>query len=139
MRWELEGGDALMLRLAGLLRPDLIAELNREAAEIFATEARRRAPRDTGLLEDSVEVLDAADGNVNVGVPPGSPALARARATEFGTRHIAVGSSEAPRTSWPSQSKSGATMPWLRAAAIASKARVFDFYKRALGQLFARF
>ena len=136
MTWTLEGGDALVANLEAMVATHRLRPLAEEAARILLEEARRLAPRETGLLEDSIVVVEVSIGETNltlgVGIPDGDPAWARGMATEYGTRAIIVGTPENPVVSWRAKSKGSASMPWLRAAMLNVRPQVERLFLTAL-------
>jgi len=97
--------------------------LDREV-KLAYDEIVRRAPRKTGLMESSI-TMDAFESPtelaygiyVPIGIDPKSPLYPLA--VEFGTRTIKVGTPESPVTRWQSKTKAGATMPFMRPAAVS--------------------
>jgi hypothetical protein len=101
----------------------LEVEVRRAYAEVI-----RRAPRDTGALERSIDIISHETQTTlsymifaPLGIDPDS--WLYPLAVEFGTKNIQVGTPESPRGKWASKSKSGATMPFMRPAAVSLQKR----------------
>lgn len=135
-RWKLsariEGMEPMMREVFPTLPPHKQREMLERAADFVRQDARALVPRETGELEREVQVFD--DGGITdsifVGVPETSPAIHKARATEYGTWNYDVGAVAAPKTSWPARSKVSAAMPWLRTGLLRARPRILRMFHR---------
>lgn len=128
--------DAVLDRVMSLMAPAVVRAEVLDGGEILADEMRRRVPRETGELEGEIVAhpLRAPPGQffVNVGVPESSPAIEKARATEFGTWNYGVGTPQNPKTRWAAKSKPGAVMPWARTSVLARKTDIIRRWRNGL-------
>ena len=127
-----------LMRLMSKVGPDMAEKGIRECVALTTAEAKRRAPvgihrkgHRAGAMRQSIAFRVKRRGALVQGaVGSDEP---QAKFTEFGTKHIQVGTGPSPRTSWPAKAKSGAmreSMPWLRAAIWANRGRFTQIWKR---------
>lgn len=115
---------------------DIKMVLDKEV-EIARKEILRRAPRDTALMESWVRVKSFDSMNelvymiyIPIGIDSAHPFYPLAM--EFGTRYIKVGTPSRPSGRWDSKTKQGATMPFMRPAAVALKKRALKEIRNRL-------
>lgn len=123
--------------LNGIVRWNQIKEVLDKEVEIAKREIIRRAPKSSGLMEDWVRVKTASTLfehiymiYIPIGIDPDHPFYPLAM--EFGTRRIDVGTPSRPRGRWESKTKQGATMPFMRPAAVTLKKKALKAIKNKL-------
>ncbi|MCA1810483.1 MAG: HK97 gp10 family phage protein [Halobacteriales archaeon] len=129
---SLDGQEALLRRLYERANPEAQRDMLEWAADKVASEARRLVPRETGELQREITVFRDGDRPTGVGVPASSPAIHKARATEFGTWNYDVGAPAGPKTEWRAKSKPTAAMPWLRTALLVRRQSILRYMKKVL-------
>jgi hypothetical protein len=133
-RWKI---SASLIRQEGILRdlaesaePEHRRAALEKMAKLIRVEAARLVPRETGELENELTVIYEGDLPTEVGVPASSPAIAKARATEYGSWNYTVGDPAGPKTEWAARSKPTAAMPWLRTGALVARPRILRWIRR---------
>lgn len=146
IQMKLEGADSLV-DLLERYRDGLEGELVKafsESCEIWAGEAKRRVPVDTGRLRNGIlkevrRVRGGVEGRVGTNVKYGkyiefgTPDIAGGRVKALGPRPD-VTDTEAIKT-WPALEErggSGQQMPWLRPAFMAIADQIVARIKKAL-------
>lgn len=114
---SLVGQEKLLRELLERASPENQRDLLNWYGRRVQREAKNLVPRETGELEEAIDVQFDGDTAVSVGVPASSPAIEKAHATEYGTWNYSVGEPASPKRTWAAKSKMTATMPWLRTAA----------------------
>lgn len=123
--------------LNDIVRWNQIKEVLDAEVALAKKEIIRRAPKSTGLMEDWVRVRSASTMTehiymiyIPIGIDPNHPFYPLAM--EFGTRRIIVGTPTRPRGRWESKTKQGATMPFMRPAAVTLKRKALKSIKNKL-------
>jgi len=123
--------------LNDIVRWDAIKVVLDKEVELAKKEIIRRVPKKSGLMEDWVKVKSASTMTehiymiyIPIGIDPNHPFYPLAM--EFGTRRITVGTPAHPRGKWESKTKQGATMPFMRPAAVTLKKKALKAIRNQL-------
>lgn len=130
--FNLFGASSLIEKLQSLVTEDRRSDAAQAgAAEVFH-EAYQLAPEKTGEMVDALEIIKLPNGHVGVGIPRSSPAYDAAIATEYGAWNFTVGTPSMPKSEWLTKSKAGASMPWLRVAAVRGRPNAMKAMRAAI-------
>lgn len=130
---SLEGQAELLKRLMERASPEAQKDILEWAAEKVESEARRLVPEETGELREEITTFRGDNGvPEGVGVPASSPAIHKARATEYGSWNYSVGTPGSPKLDWPAKTKGTAAMPWLRLALLVRRTSILRYTKKVL-------
>lgn len=132
---ELEGVDEWERLCDDYLRsiehsvPDAV----RGAVQLYKAECLKHVPRDRNTLATDITTLVFEQGGKIIGAVGSN--VKQALFTEYGTRHIDVGTPESPRTDWPAKHTGSPGvhewMPWLRSSFLKVEAKVMILLHRA--------